>query len=480
MTMPSDRHDAELSPAASIDAEQALLGALLMNNDCVDQLDDLEPHHFAFDVHADIYRAVMDEIGQGREANPLVLKSRLASDARFDDRGGPQAYLVELLAACGAVNQAGHYARLVIACWQRRHMIALANDLRAGASDSGVAPADTIAATQSALETLDAGVSASAFVSLGDAIDKALGDVERAMRGDIVRRTTGIPGLDAALGGGLRDGNLVLLAARPAMGKTALALSVALASARIAADSPGDDAGGGVLFFSMEQTDRELGIRATAGETGIDNIRLLRGRIDAGEYDIARGAGTRLGRLPVYFDDRGGLTARQVRSRARAAIRRHQIKLIIVDHIGKMRPENERAAKVHQVEEIVAGLKDLAKETNLPVLALSQLNRAIENRDDKRPQLSDLRDSGAIEQEADVVLMLYREGYYAEKAEPAPGSDEWPGWKADYEAIRPDADLFIRKNRHGTEGTVRLTFDGARMTFHEQQATGQQQTGLEL
>ena len=470
--------DAREMPA-NIDAEQALLGALLMNNDCVDQLDDLEPHHFAYDLHADIYRAAVDEIGQGREANPLILKSRLASDPRFEDVGGPQTYLVKLLEASGSPSQAGHYARVVVACWQRRHMIALASELRAGAHDSGAAPADTIAATQASLETLDAGVSASAFVSLGDAIDKALGDVERAMHGDIVWRTTGIPGLDAALGGGLRDGNLILLAARPAMGKTALSLSIALSAARIAADSPGDDAGGGVLFFSMEQTDRELGIRATAGETGIDNIRLLRGRIDAGEYDIARSAGTRLGRLPVYFDDRGGLTARQVRSRARAAIRRHDIKLIIVDHIGKMRAENERAQKVHQVEEIVAGLKDLAKETNLPVLALSQLNRGIENRDDKRPQLSDLRDSGAIEQEADVVLMLYREAYYAEKAEPAPGSDNWPEWKADYEEIKADADLFIRKNRHGREGAVRLTFDGARMTFHERQ-TGQQQTGLEL
>jgi replicative DNA helicase len=273
---------------------------------------------------------------------------------------------------------------------------------------------------------------------------------------------TGFRDLDSKMGG-LQPSDLIIVAGRPSMGKTALATNIAFHVARALArgdHGDGRPAEGVVGFFSLEMSSEQLATRIIAEQAGISSEKIRRGRIDANEFDRIVEAAQELQTLPLFIDQTGGITVAQLAARARRLKRQHGLALLVVDYLQLLAGSSRRASegRVQEVTEITTGLKALAKELAVPVIALSQLSRQVEQREDKRPQLSDLRESGSIEQDADVVMFVFREEYYVERRQPREGSPEHLAWQDEMEQVQGLADVIIGKQRHGPTGTVRLQF----------------------
>ncbi len=469
--------DAYRLPPHNLEAEQALLGAILSNNDACDRVTSfLMAEHFFEPVHARIFEAASSMIRMGKLASPVTLKSYFEGDATLKEIGGP-VYLARLAASATTIINAEEYGRTIHELAQRRKLIVVGTEIVNEAYDGDVenSAKAMIEKAESTLYSLaDVDKYGKGFQNfsraLAAAIDMAAGAFKRD--GGLSGISTGLRDLDEKLGG-LQASDLLILAGRPAMGKTALATNIAYHVAKAyEAEYQADGSlkvlnGGIVGFFSLEMSSEQLATRIIAEQTEISSERIRRGKIDEAEFDRLVEVSQELQKLPLYIDDSGGLTIAQVAARARRMKRQRGLGLIVVDYLQLLAGSARKAAegRVQEVSEITVGLKALAKELNVPVIALSQLSRQVESRDDKRPQLSDLRESGSIEQDADVVMFVYREEYYLSKKEPPIGSAEHLKWQEDSDRAHGKAEVIIGKQRHGPTGIVELQFEASLTKF---------------
>jgi replicative DNA helicase len=468
-------------PPHNYEAEMALIGAILANNLVFDKVNEfLRPEHFADALHGRIYEAAGKLIERGQIANVLTLKNMFDQDPALVEHGGAQ-YLARLAASVVTIINSEDYGRTIHDLHLRRQLIDLGEDMvnSAHAYDLELSATQQIETAEEQLFRLsETGEIEGGLRPLTEALTGAVNMAEAAVKreGHVTGVTTGLIDLDKKLGG-LQPSDLVILAGRPSMGKTALATNIAFNAAQ-AYEETRDSAGGvkvvngaKVAFFSLEMSSEQLAARILAERTEISSDRIRRGEISRDD-DFSRlvVAAQELQRLPFYIDDTPGITVAALRTRARRLKRRHGLGLIVVDYLQLMRsPAGLRSEnRVQEVSEITRGLKAIAKELEVPVLALSQLSRAVEQREDKRPQLADLRESGSIEQDADVVLFVFREQYYHERSEPKQREDEsnekfaerHTRWVERGERVHNVAEVNIAKQRHGPIGTVELFFDG--------------------
>ncbi len=461
----------------NIEAEQALLGAILVNNEALYRVSDfLEPLHFFEPIHQQIYDHARSLIRTGKLASPITLKTFLPAD--LDIAGLTVAqYLARLAAEATTIINASDYGRAVYDLAIRRDLIGIGEDMVNVAFDAPVdfAPREQIEDAERRLyELAEIGRYGGGFLKFETALTTALEMAAHAYQrdGKLSGLATDLKDLDAKMGG-LQKSDLIIIAGRPGMGKTALATNIAYNVARgwrgeVRPDGHIDTANGGIVgFFSLEMSAEQLATRIIAEQTGIPSSTIRRGGIDQQKFDRLKDVTVELQHLPLFIDETGGLTIAQLAARARRLKRQKGLDLLVVDYIQLLQGSLRRAQenRVQEVTEITTSLKALAKELNVPVVALSQLSRQVENRDDKRPQLSDLRESGSIEQDADVVLFVFREEYYLSNKEPRPGTDEHIKWQVEMESAHGKAEIIIGKQRHGPTGTVNLQFEAAVTRF---------------
>jgi replicative DNA helicase len=455
----------------NIEAEQALLGAILVNNEAFYRVSDfLEPVHFFEPIHQKIYELASSLIRAGKVASPVTLKTFLPPD--LDVAGmTPSQYLARLAAEATTVINAEDYGRTIYDLAIRRTLIIIGEDVVNVAYDAPVdlAPREQIEDAERRLyELAETGRYDGGFQRFATALTTAVDMAARAYQrdGNLSGLATGIADLDRMLGG-LQKSDLVILAGRPGMGKTALATNLAYNIARawrgeVRPDGRMESVDGGIVgFFSCEMSAEQLATRIIAEQTEIPSYRIRRGEIDPSDFDKIAQMAREMEVLPLYIDETGGLSISQLTARARRLKRQRGLDLLVIDYIQLLSGSGKRAAegRVQEVTEITTGLKALAKELQVPILALSQLSRQVESRDDKRPQLSDLRESGSIEQDADVVMFVFREEYYLKNKEPRIGTEEHFKWQAEMEAVHAKAEVIIGKQRHGPTGTVPLHFE---------------------
>lgn len=453
----------------NIEAEQALLGALLVNNEALSRVGDyLQELHFFQPVHARIFGAAVKLIERGQIANPVTLKHFFENDAALADVGGAQ-YLVRLAGAAVSVINVDHYGRTIYDLAMRRSLITIGEDVVNRAYDADIddpAKAQLESAETQLFRLAESGQHEGGFRDFGSALAEAIemADIALQSDGEVTGVATGLIDLDAKLGG-LHPSDLVILAARPAMGKTALATNIAFHAAnsfRQETDEAGNKTlldGGVVGFFSLEMSAEQLATRILAEQAEIASDRIRRGAIKVEDFSRLVRASQQLSELPLFIDDTPALTISALRTRARRLKRNQGLDMIVVDYLQLLRPSDRTENRVQEISEITQGLKALAKDLNVPVLALSQLSRAVEQREDKRPQLADLRESGSIEQDADVVMFIYREEYYHERKQPEPDTPEHAEWREKAERIHGVAEVIVGKQRHGPTGTVSLQFE---------------------
>jgi replicative DNA helicase len=473
-------------PPHNAEIEAALLGAILTNNRAFERVDDfLRAEHFYEPVHGRIYEALSKLIEQGQIASPLTLKHFFDKDEALAAVGGSQ-YLFDLAASVVTVINATDYGRTIYDLFLRRQLIELGEDMVNESYEPDIdipATAQIETAEQRLYDLSNSGELERGYTALGDAARMAVESAEEAFRRDshVVGITTGLRDLDNKLGG-LHPSDLLILAGRPAMGKTALATNIAFNAASAYQERVDENGrtitdGGHVLFFSLEMSAEQLAARILSEQAEISSDAIRRGDITSEEFNRLVVASQKLHRLPLYIDDSPALTISGLRTRARRLKRQKKLHMIVVDYLQLLNPSPGRRNdnRVQEISEITRGLKTLAKELEVPVIALSQLSRQVENRDDKRPQLADLRESGSIEQDADVVMFIFREEYYLEKGEPIQGLEEdqtkfherVEKWSERIQEVRNTASVIIAKQRHGPVGTIDLYFDGKFTRFDD-------------
>src|SRR6516162_8162467 len=463
----------------NIEVEQALLGAILVNNEAFYRVSDfLEPEHFFEPLHQKVYKDIGSLVRAGKSATPITLKTFLPADLDIAGLSASQ-YLARLATEATTVINAADYGRTIYDLALRRALIGIGEDLVNTAYDSPVdtRPQDQIEeAERSLYELAETGRYDGGFQRFTQALTTAVEMAAHAYQrdGKLSGLATGLRDLDRMMGG-LQRSDLVILAGRPGMGKTALATNIAYNIAKawegdVRPDGRIESVNGGMVgFFSLEMSAQQLATRIISEQTEIPSHRILRGEIDPGDFDRIAEAAREMEQIPLYIDETGGLSIAQMAARARRLKRQRGLDLLVVDYIQLLQGSSRRAqeGRVQEVTEITTSLKALAKELNLPILALSQLSRQVENRDDKRPQLSDLRESGSIEQDADVVLFVYREEYYLMTKEPRVGTAEHEKWQIEMDALHGKAEVIIAKQRHGPTATVPLQFDAQVTRFSD-------------
>lgn len=463
----------------NVEAEAALLGALMIDNRLVEDVQlKLRSEHFFEPLHARIYDAILRVTDSNRVANPVTLKPLFDGDEAMKEVGGP-AYLAQLTGSGAAVIGARDFAQQIYDLALLRALIGVGRELVEGALDTSdeVAPLVQIERAETELyKVAEEGGAEGRAKSFSEATKEALEQAERALNsgGHLSGLTTGLDSLNTKIGG-LHNSDLVIVAGRPGMGKSALGTNIAFAAAqRLVRDSEdGIDkeksAGAAVAIFSLEMSADQLATRILAEESGISSENLRMGKISQNEFRQLARAAAELNSLPLYIDDTPGLTIAALRTRARRLKRQKGIGLIVVDYLqllqGTGRGSNDN--RVQEISEISRGLKQLAKELSLPVIALSQLSRQVEQREDKRPQLSDLRESGSIEQDADMVLFIYREDYYLAAKQPADDHPDLPAWQEQMARAYGKAEVIVAKQRHGSTGKVHLKFDSRITKFSD-------------
>ena len=438
---------------SNVEAEQALLGILLFDNAAYERLPDgLRPVHFYEPFHQRLFGAVAAAVMSGAIADPTTLISQFADDEACKAFGGIR-YLADLVDHCPPAANIKHYADVITDLAMRRELIRIGGDLVTLAPQVEKTAREHLAEAEGALFTLaEAGETARAIATFSDALEGALEMAEAAFNrdGGLSGIATGLLDLDHKLGG-LHPSDLLILAGRPSMGKTALALNVTLNAART---------GSKVLFASLEMSKEQLAGRALAEFAGLSGDRIRKGEITAAEMRRLHEMARDYRQLPIHIDETGGINIAKLCARARRHQRKHGLDLLVIDYLQLITTENARGGnRVQEVTQITTALKALAKELGVPVLALSQLSRKVEEREDKRPQLSDLRESGSIEQDADVVMFVYRESYYLGRAEPKEGSEAHLKWQGEMARAAGKAEVIIGKQRHGPIGTVQLSFN---------------------
>lgn len=482
----SDSNIVKLAPEAgapayrsaphNIEAEQSLLGAILVNNDAFYRVSDfLEQKHFYEPIHQLIFETASSLIRAGKVATPVTLKTFLPADT---DLGGitVSQYLARLAAEATTIINAQDYGRTIYDLSQRRDLIRIGEDMVNVAYDAPVdfAPRAQIEDAERRLyELAEQGQYDGGFQKFGQALTVAIDMAARAYErvGNLSGLASGLRDMDTKLGG-LQASDLIILAGRPAMGKTALATNIAYNVARawegeLQPDGTTKSVNGGVVgFFSLEMSAEQLATRILSERTGISSSMIRRGGITEKDFEKIRDHAIEMQHLPFHVDDTGGLSIAQVMARARRLKRQKGLDLLIIDYIQLLSGSGKRSDnRVQEVTEITTSLKALAKELNIPIIALSQLSRQVEARDDKRPQLADLRESGSIEQDADVVLFVFREEYYLQNKEPKIGTPEYEKWQLEMSLVHGKAEVIIGKQRHGPTGTIKLHFDSSVTRF---------------
>jgi replicative DNA helicase len=468
------------TPPHNIEAEQALLGALLVNNVVFERTSELlQPEHFYDPVHGRIYGAIATLINRGQIADPKTLRGLFDNDPALTAVGGAN-YLVDLAANIVTIFNVSDYAQLIHDLFLRRQLIELGTDVVNEAYQHDLdKPASTqIETTESKLfELARTGQTDRGFVKLEKALAVSIKMAEEAHKRDshITGVTTGLRDMDRKMGG-LQRSDLIILAGRPSMGKTALATNMAFNAAHAYFKSEGRE-GSAVAFFSLEMSSEQLATRLLGDFSSVPSDKIRRGEIKTEDFTKFVEASQTLSRVPLYIDDTPALSVSGLRTRARRLKRMvPHLGVIVIDYLQLLHGSAKSAEnRVQEVSEITRGLKALAKELDIPVLALSQLSRAVEQREDKTPQLSDLRESGSIEQDADVVMFVYREEYYHSRSEPTRRPDEDEGkfndryshWMQRGEEVSNVAEVVIAKQRHGPIGSVSLHFDGQFTRFSD-------------
>lgn len=449
----------------NLEAEQGLLGALLIDNRGLEKISDfLKAQHFFMPAHQRIYTAIMTFCDRGQNASPVTLKGYFEKDEDLKEVGGAE-YLADLAANVISIINTEDYARAIYDLHMRRELILLGEDIVNESFDINLESdsQNTIEMAESRLFSLvESGDSRGGFITLRDSVITAIELAEKAYKtdGHVTGVTTGLRDMDKKLGG-LQNSDLLIMAARPSMGKTSLAVNMAFNAAKKYAETGGKE-GGIVGFFSLEMSADQLATRILSDQSGISGDAIKKGNIRQDDFRKFVEASQVLSQIPLHIDDTPALTIGAVRQRARRLKRQHGLDLLIIDYLQLLRGNGSKQStenRVNEVSEITRGLKAIAKELNIPVIALSQLSRAVESREDKRPQLSDLRESGSIEQDADVVMFIYREEYYLSRAEPEVGTEKHLSWQESMSRAHNVAETIVAKARHGPIGTVKLYFD---------------------
>ncbi len=471
----------------NVEAEAALLGALMIDNRMVEDVQlKLKSDHFFEPVHGRIYEAILKLADRNMIANPVTLKPMFEADEAIKALGGP-AYLAQLTGSGAALIGAKDFAEQIYDLALLRELVSVGRDMATRALDTSeaITPKSQIEEAEVALyRVAEQGGETGSVKTFGQATKLAIELAEKALNtgGGLSGVTTGLDTVNAKTGG-LHHSDLLILAGRPGMGKTALATNFAFnAARRWVRDEedgiePAKSVGAKVAFFSLEMSADQLATRILSEQSGISSENLRMGKISQGDFRNLARASAELETLPLFIDDTPGLTIAALRTRARRMKRRHGIGLIIVDYLQLLTGSgrSSEANRVQEISEISRGLKTLAKELHLPVIALSQLSRAVEQREDKRPQLSDLRESGSIEQDADIVLFVYREEYYVMGTEPKrPGEgddaktfEDHSKWLEALNRVAGSAELIIAKQRHGATGKVKMKFEAKITRFSD-------------
>lgn len=465
------------APPANLEAEQALLGAILVNNDAFDRVSDfLKPEHFAEELHRRIFETAGQLIRAGKLATPVTLKTFLGEQ----DLGGmtiPQ-YLARLAAEATTIINAVDYGHAIHDLAVRRDLISIGGDIVNTAYDAEVdhTPREQIEEAERKLYAIaETGRYEGGFHRFSEALASAVDMAAKAFEreGGLSGVSTGMHDLDRMMGG-LQSSDLIIVAGRPGMGKTALATNIAFNVAKAWRGETQPDgrvatADGGIVgFFSLEMSSEQLATRIIAEQAQVPGYKIRRGDITEAEFHRIAQAARDMQAIPFYIDHTGGISIAQLTARARRLKRQKGLDLLVVDYLQLLSGSKSRSDnRVQELTEITTGMKALAKELNVPIIGLSQLSRQVEARDDKRPQLSDLRESGSIEQDADVVIFVYREEYYLKNKQPREGTPEFATWLNEMEIAHGKAEVIIGKQRHGPTGTVELAFEGEYTRFSD-------------
>ena len=459
---------------SNIEAEQALIGSILVNNDIIDEVSNIVSHKEFYDpIHSKIYGLIENLHNKGMIANPITLKSSLEKDDGLSEIGGTE-YLVKLTRFSSSIKQSVDYAKIIHEKFVRRELVQISQNLSDESMDDSTEKSGEIIiqdTEKSLFDLAERGTFNQSFLKFNQALDQTIEMATNAMKNDqgIVGVPTGLDDLDERLGG-LHKSDLVIIAGRPSMGKTALATNIAYYAAKKIMD---EDKKSSVAFFSLEMSSEQLSTRILSEQSRIKSNDIRRGRVSEEEFNRLIESSRNIHELPLYIDETPAITIATLSNRARRIKRLFGLDLIVVDYIQLMMAGSRRfEGRVQEISEITQGLKALAKELGVPVLALSQLSRATEQRDDKKPQLSDLRESGSIEQDADVVMFVFREEYYELRKEPRMGSIEHAEWQSKMNEVIGKADIIIGKQRHGPTGNVKVEFEGIYTRFKNASKTG--------
>ena len=455
----------------NIEAEQAVIGSILVSNEIYDEITPILDSQKFFDpIHVKIYETIENLIAKGLLANPITLKNHFENNEGLKELGG-QEYLIKITKFSTSVKQTIDYANIVQEMHVRRELIKISESVLYEASS----PSDAItsgeemiqSAEKSLFDLAERGHFNQSFMKFEYALQQTIDMAKSAYQNDdgIVGVPTGLTDLDELLGG-LHKSDLVILAGRPGMGKTALATNIAYHAAQTLMSRQEKSS---VAFFSLEMSSEQLSTRILSEQAKIKSNDIRRGKVTEEEINRYIETSRNIYNIPLFIDETPAITIATLCNRARRIKRLFGVSLIVVDYIQLMRSSNlgRNDGRVQEVSEITQGLKALAKELKVPVLALSQLSRAVEQRDDKKPQLSDLRESGSIEQDADVVMFVYREAYYLERKEPSMGSIEHSEWQQKMDEVSQLADIMIGKQRHGPTGNVKVQFEAIYTKFKD-------------
>jgi replicative DNA helicase len=473
----------------NIEAEQALLGAILINNEAQDRVSSfLKSEHFFDPLHGQIFEVAGKLIAAGKQATPITLKTYFENHEPTAQGLTVPQYLGRLVTNATTIINAKDYGQTIYDLFLRRQLIVIGEDMVNTAYDSPVdaVPQEQITEVEGKLFALaEQGKFGKGFLDFKDALLNAIEMAEAAYKrdGGLSGISSGLRDLDRKMGG-LQKSDLIVLAGRPSMGKTSLATNIAynIARARYRSwerhpDLPRDSIeheGAVVAFFSLEMSAEQLATRVLSEQAEIGSADIRRGEINEEQFTRLAMVSQEMSKAPLFIDDTGGISIAQLAARARKLKRQKGLGLVIVDYLQLVQgsSKSSQTNRVQEITEITTSLKALAKELAVPVIALSQLSRQVENREDKRPQLSDLRESGSIEQDADVVMFVYRDEYYAERAMPQPGEAKYVEMQARLEAGRGKAEVIIGKQRHGPVGTVMLAFEGQLTRFSDLEYQG--------
>ena len=467
------QNNLENKQPSNLEAEQALIGSIMVNNDILDEISTIINSTTFYDpAHVKIYEVIESLNNKGMIANPITLKNYFEKDNMLNEVGGTE-YLVKLTRFSGSAKQAVDYAKIIHEMYLRRELVQISDQLSSDTLNASSQEQDAekiIESTEKSLFDLaERGSFTQSFLKFNQALDQTIQMATLAMQSDqgIVGVPTGLTDLDEKLGG-LHKSDLIILAGRPGMGKTALATNIAYHAAQNLVSRQEKSS---VAFFSLEMSSEQLSTRILSEQTRIKSDDIRRGKVTEDEINRYIETSRNIYDLPLYIDETPAIAISTLCNRARRIKRLFGLSLIVVDYIQLMRApnsfNNRNDNRVQEVSEITQGLKALAKELKVPVLALSQLSRAVESRDDKKPQLSDLRESGSIEQDADVVMFVYREAYYLENKQPKLGSIEHAEWQSKMNDVNGLADIILGKQRHGPTGIIKVEFEGIYTRFKD-------------